>query len=260
MEKRAILVVSFGTTYPQTREETIGAIEREISETYPQYLIRRCFTSSIVRRVMSEREGLQIDDVPGALQRLVDEGVTEVAVQPTHVMHGFEYDKLQAQAAAFNDRFARLALGRPLLSSTADYQAVVQALRNEFAKPLSTPQTALVLMGHGTEHFANACYAALNDHIRAAGVKNLFVGAVEGYPEVDDLLNQMSGSGVERVVLAPLMVVAGDHARNDMAGAGPDSWKSRFESAGYPVTCILKGLGSYRAIRKIYLSHLNEIL
>lgn len=260
MKNRAILVVSFGTTYPQTLEETIGAIEREIEKAYPEYFVRRCFTSGIVRKVLYQREGLQIDDVPGALERLLEEGVTEVAVQPTHVMHGFEYDKLQSQAAAFTGRFPRLSLGRPLLSSTADYQEVVQALRSEFADPLADPQAALVLMGHGTEHFANACYAALNDHVRAAGVRNLFVGAVEGYPEVDDLLIRIKESGAKRVALAPLMVVAGDHARNDMAGAGPDSWKSRLESAGYPVTCILKGLGSYRTIRQIYLSHLREIL
>ena len=248
MKNRAILVVSFGTTYPQTLEETIGAIEREIEKAYPEYFVRRCFTSGIVRKVLYQREGLQIDDVPGALERLLEEGVTEVAVQPTHVMHGFEYDKLQSQAAAFTGRFPRLSLGRPLLSSTADYQEVVQALRFEFADPLADPQAA------------NACYAALNDHVRAAGVRNLFVGAVEGYPEVDDLLIRIKESGAKRVVLAPLMVVAGDHARNDMAGAGPDSWKSRLESAGYPVTCILKGLGSYRTIRQIYLSHLREIL
>ena len=164
------------------------------------------------------------------------------------------------QTCALPIWFPRLSLGRPLLSSTADYQEVVQALRSEFADPLADPQAALVLMGHGTEHFANACYAALNDHVRAAGVRNLFVGAVEGYPEVDDLLIRIKESGAKRVVLAPLMVVAGDHARNDMAGAGPDSWKSRLESAGYPATCILKGLGSYRTIRQIYLSHLREIL
>lgn len=260
MKNRAILVVSFGTTYPQTREETIGAIEREIAEEYQKYLVRRCFTSSIVRRVLSERDGLRIDDVSGALEQLLEEGVTEVAVQPTHVMHGFEYDKLQSQTAAFTGRFARLTLGRPLLSSTTDYQEVVRALRTEFAEQLADPKAALVLMGHGTEHFANACYAALNDHVRAAGVRNLFVGAVEGYPEADDLLLRIKESGADKVVLAPLMVVAGDHALNDMAGAGPDSWKNRFESAGYPVTCILKGLGSYHTIRKIYLSHLREIL
>lgn len=255
--KKAILVVSFGTSYNDTRGATIGATEKAIANAYPDYEIRRAFTSQIIINKLLQRDGLAIDNVTQAMERLVADGVGTLIVQPTHIMNGNEYDDTVAEVAPFVDRFNTLLWGAPLLSATEDYTKLVEIVTAEYAP---AKDTALVLMGHGTHHFANAAYAALDYHFKANGHANVFVGAVEGYPEVETVLEMVKGGDYGKVTMAPLMIVAGDHAVNDMAGDDEDSWKTIFEAAGYKVECVLRGLGEYPEIHQMYVDHIAAAL
>lgn len=257
-EKRALLTVSFGTSHAETREKTIGAIERDIAGRYREYEVRRAFTSGMILKVLEKRDGIIIDNVAEAINRLISDGFQEVLVQPTHVIPGDEYDAMVGDVMMFEDRFDKVSIGTPLLYSTKDYQQVIRAVMEQF--PDLSDREALVLMGHGTDHPINAAYAALDYHFKDMGYPNVFVGTVEGYPEVHTVLKMVEAYGPEKVILLPLMVVAGDHAVNDMAGEEADSWKSIFEKAGFQVDCILKGLGEFQAIRDIYLEHIADAM
>ncbi|HWQ77466.1 MAG TPA: sirohydrochlorin cobaltochelatase [Anaerovoracaceae bacterium] len=257
-EKRAILAASFGTSHAETLQKTIGAIERDIAAAYPDCEIRRAFTSGMILKVLEKRDGIVIDNVAEAMNRLVSDGFDEVLVQPTHVIPGDEYDGMKVDAEMFADRFDRLIIGKPLLSHTEDYRRVIRAVMEQF--PDLNDRDALVLMGHGTEHSINAVYAALDYQFKEMGYPNVFIGTVEGYPDIETVLRQVEAFRPEKVVMMPLMVVAGDHAVNDMAGDEEDSWKSIFERAGYKVNCVLKGLGEFQSIRDIYLEHIADAL
>lgn len=252
--KQALLMVSFGTSYPETLEKNIAALEREAAAAFPGWTVRRAFTSGMILRKLARRDGTAPDDVPAALTRLAEEGYEAVAVQPTHILNGDEYDKLCAQAAPFAPRFARFAVGAPLLTTLEDYRATADALMASLPAPAEGE--ALVFMGHGTGHAANPAYCQLEYLLHDLGWKGAFFGTVEGYPTLDEVLRRLQERRpVERVTLHPFMLVAGDHASNDMAGEEPDSWKSRLEGAGYSVSCVLKGLGEYPALRAIFLAH-----
>lgn len=251
--KKAILVVSFGTSYAQTREKTIGAIEEDFRSAFPEYTIRRAFTSKMIIKKLRERDGIEVDTVAQALEKLEAEGYSTVICQPTHVMGGFEFDDVKREVENWKGRFDHIACGWPLLTSSEDYEQVTEALVQEFSDIPS--DAALVLMGHGTEHPANATYPALDYRLKARGCKNFFVGTVEGYPDLQTVMQEVAAIHANKVFLAPLMVVAGDHAINDLCGEEEDSWKSCFEQAGYQTEPILKGLGEYPAFRRIYLEH-----
>ena len=252
--KRALLMVSFGTSYPETLEKNIAAIEGEAAAAFPGWTVRRAFTSGMILRKLAQRDGLALDDVPAALTRLAAEGFEAVVIQPTHIMNGDEYDKFCAQAAPFGGQFAHFAVGRPLLTAAGDYRAVAEGVMASLPAPAEGE--ALVFMGHGTGHHANAAYTQLEYVFHDLGWKRVFVGTVEGYPALEEVLRRLKECpAVRRVILHPFMVVAGDHAVNDMAGPEPDSWKSCLERAGYEVTCVLKGLGEYPALRALFLAH-----
>ena len=252
--KQALLMVSFGTSYPETLEKNIAALEREAAATFPGWTVRRAFTSGMILRKLARRDGTAPDNVPAALTRLAEEGYEAVAVQPTHILNGDEYDKLRAQAAPFEGRFARFAVGAPLLTTLEDYRATADALMASLPAPAEGE--ALVFMGHGTGHAANPAYCQLEYLLHDLGWKGAFFGTVEGYPTLDEVLRRLrEHPGIKRVTLHPFMLVAGDHAAHDMAGKEHDSWKSRLEGAGYPVSCVLKGLGEYPALRAIFLAH-----
>jgi sirohydrochlorin cobaltochelatase len=257
-DKKALLVVSFGTSHAETREKTIGAIEKNIAAAYPDHEMRRAFTSGMILKVLEKRDGIVIDNVAEAMNRLVSDGFEEVLVQPTHVIPGDEYDDMVGDVMMFEDRFEKVRIGTPLLYDTGDYRKVISAVMAQF--PDMGEREALVLMGHGTEHPINAVYAALDYMFKDMGYPNVFVGTVEAYPGVETALKQVEAFRPEKVILMPLMVVAGDHAINDMAGDEEDSWKSIFEKAGFKVECILKGLGEFQAIRDIYLEHIAQVL
>lgn len=252
-KKQAILAVSFGTSHRETREKTIEAIEQQLRENFPAYELRRAFTSGMIMKVLKQRDSLHIDNVTEAMEKLAKDGFVKVVLQPTHILNGDEYDKMVSQAMAFQDRFHTISIGEPLLTGSRDYEMVCKGVMNHFSD--LGEDEALVLMGHGTGHFADAAYSALDYRFKALGYKQVFVGTVEGYPELSDVLKQVRAYGPKKIILLPFMVVAGDHAVNDMASDSEDSWKSAFKKEGYEVECVLRGLGEFPEIRDIYMSH-----
>ena len=256
-EKKAILVVSFGTSHPDTRAVTIDAIESDIASAFPEFTIYRAWTSGIIIQKVFRRDNVKIFTVTEAMEQMRADGITDVIIQPTHVINGIENDLMKEHVLAFRKDFHSIRFGTPLLTSETDNRSVINAVAENFSA--LSPNDALVLMGHGTTHYANAIYAALDYQFKEMGFPNIFVGTVEAYPDMDTLLRLVNQFQPEQIFLAPFMIVAGDHAVNDMAGT-EDSWKSQFEALGYPVTCILKGLGEYKAIRNLFLSHIQEAL
>lgn len=251
--KKAVLVVSFGTSHLDSCEKTIGAIEQEIAAAFPDREVRRAFTSGMILKKLKNRDGIEFDGVAEALGRLLDEGFTDVLVQPTHVMNGNEYEDMMREAAEFEGKFVQLRYGAPLLTSSEDYFQLIEAIREEVFPLLE--DELLVYMGHGSDHEANAVYSALNFMLLQKGIQNVVVGTVEAYPDLPAVLAIAKQSGKKRVRLMPLMVVAGDHAKNDMAGGEEDSWDTAFRNAGFEVEAQLKGLGEYAAVRKLYVEH-----
>ncbi len=256
----AILVVSFGTSYNDSRDITIGAIEEAITEAYPEYEVRRAFTSQIIIDVLKDRDSLEIDNVTEALDRAVADGVKELIVQPTHLMNGLEYNDLAVELTKYLDKFDKIALSEPLLMSEADFDAVVKAITEKTAS-YDDGETAICFMGHGTEAESNGVYATLQEKLVAGGYENYYVGTVEAAPTLDDVIAALKAKGnYKKVVLEPLMVVAGDHANNDMAGAEEDSWKTILEQEGYEVECIIEGLGQIEAVQDVYVAHLKSAM
>ena len=252
--EQELLVVSFGTSFNDSRRLTIGAIEGSLAESFPDWSVRRGFTSQIIIDHVLSRDGVAIDNVTEALNRAADNGVKTLVVQPTHLMDGFEYNDLVDELAGFADAFEAIAVGEPLLSSEEDFAAVAEAIAQATAE-YDDGETAICFMGHGTEAESNGVYAKMQQVLSEAGYDNYFIGTVEAEPSVEDLLEAVQAGDYKRVVLRPLMIVAGDHANNDMAGDEEDSWKSVFESAGYEVECVLSGLGELEAIRDLFVQH-----
>lgn len=255
-----ILVVSFGTSYNDSRDITIGAIENAIQEAYPDYQVKRAFTSQIIIDKLKERDGLEIDNVTEALDRAVAYGVKTLVVQPTHLMNGYEYTDLVDELDTYKDKFDQIAIGDPLLTSDDDFKAVAAAITSETAS-YDDGQTAICFMGHGTEADSNSVYTKLQETLKSEGYDNYYIGTVEATPSVDDVLASVqANTSYTKVVLEPLMVVAGDHANNDMAGDEDGSWKTTFENAGYQVECLIKGLGQFESIQSIYVDHVKAAI
>ena len=252
--EQELLVVSFGTSFNDSRRLTIGAIEGSLAESFPDWSVRRGFTSQIIIDHVLSRDGVAIDNVSEALNRAADNGVKTLVVQPTHLMDGFEYNDLVDELAGYADAFEAIAVGEPLLSSEEDFAAVAEAIAQATAE-YDDGETAICFMGHGTEAESNGVYAKMQQVLSEAGYEHYFIGTVEAEPSVEDLLAAVQAGDYKRVVLRPLMIVAGDHANNDMAGDEEDSWKSVFESAGYEVECVLSGLGELEAIRDLFVQH-----
>lgn len=252
--KKVLLAVSFGTSYNDNRDLSIGGIENALQKAYPDYEIRRAFTSQIIIDVLKERDKLEIDNATEAMERLVADGVKEVVIQPTHIMGGFEYDDVIAEIEPFKSKFDSLKIGPPLLTEDSDFEAVAKVLTEE-TDSFANDGTAIVYMGHGTEHDANGVYAKLQQTLIDLGCDNYFVGTVEAEPTLEEVVAEVKASGVSKVVLAPFMIVAGDHANNDMAGDEADSWKSVFESEGFEVECVLKGIGQYKGVQDLIVKH-----
>ena len=229
--EKEILVISFGTSFNDSRRLTIGAIENAIETAFPDYAVRRGFTSNIIIDHVQQRDGILIDDVAAALDRAVDNGVKTLIVQPTHLMDGLEYHDLTAEVAQYADAFEHVAIGEPLLSSEEDFQRVTTAI-TDWTADYDDGETAIVFMGHGTEADSNGVYAKMQEMLTDAGKTNYFVGTVEAEPALEDVLAAVKAGDYKRVVLEPLMVVAGDHANNDMAGDEADSWKTVFANEG----------------------------
>ncbi len=257
--KKAILVASFGTSYNDNRAKTIGAIEKMVSEKYPDWEVRRAFTSKMIIRKLKERDGEIVDYVTDAMEKLSAEGFEKVVVQPTHVMNGDEYDDVVRIVGEHIGNIPSLSMGRPLLTTSDDYDELVEALEATLI-PQTADGEALVLMGHGSEHYANATYSQLQMKLWLGGHEDVFVTTVEGYPEFDDTVSLIKKKGLKKALLFPLMIVAGDHANNDMAGDEDDSLKSILESEGIEVRCIVKGMGEYSEFRELFADHVEKAI
>ena len=257
--EKELLVVSFGTSFNDSRRLTVGAIEKALQEAYPDWSVRRAFTSQIIIDHLAKRDGEIIDNVHDALERAIRNAVKILVVQPTHLMDGFEYNDLKKELAAYADAFDRIVLGDALLTIDRDFDMVAEAIV-EATAAYDDGETAVCFMGHGTEAASNSVYAKMQTVLSEAGCEHYYIGTVEAEPSVEDVLESVRAGSYKRVVLRPLMIVAGDHANNDMAGDEADSWKSVFEAAGYEVSCVVEGLGQLPAIRQLIVEHAGEAM
>ena len=252
-----LLVVSFGTSYNDNRAATIGAVESAMETAFPDYAVRRGFTANIIIEHVQRRDGVVIDDVTEALARAKANGVKNLLVQPTHLMNGYEYGDLVKELEACAGDFESVKSGAPLLTTEEDFAVVAQAMVDAAAGH-DDGKTAVCYMGHGTEAASNGIYARMQKHLSDSGHDNFFVGTVEAEPTAEDLVKLVKAGGYEKVVLRPMMIVAGDHANNDMAGDDEDSWKSVFTAAGFQVECEINGLGELEAIQQLLAAHAGE--
>ena len=271
-----LLVVSFGTSFNDSRAEDIKGIEDALAEAFPDWSVRRAFTAQIIINHVQARDDEQIDNMQQALDRAVANGVKNLVVQPTHLMHGAEYDEMVEAIDAYKDKFESVAIAEPMLGEVGDdatvinddKAAVAQAITDEAVKEAGYDSmeaaaedgTAFVFMGHGTSHTANVTYDQMQTQMENLGFTNAFIGTVEGEPEdtaCDEVINKVKDAGFKKVILRPLMVVAGDHANNDMAGDDDDSWKSMFEASGDfdEIDCQIEGLGRIDAVEQLYVAH-----
>lgn len=257
--EKELLVASFGTSFNDNRRLTIGAIENAMEKAFPDYSVRRGFTAQIIIDHVERRDGIHIDNMDEALERAINNGVKTLVVQPTHLMNGLEYEELTGQLAEYADSFEQIAVGEPLLTSDDDFNRVMKAIVEATAE-YDDGETAICFMGHGTEAASNEVYGKMQDLLKANGYDNYYVGTVEAEPSLEDVLTAVQAGNYKKVVLEPLMIVAGDHANNDMAGDEEGSWKTEFENAGYEVTCILRGLGELPEIQQILVEHAQKAI
>ena len=272
--EKELLVVSFGTSFNDSRVADIKSIEDALQEANPDWSVRRAFTAQIIINHIQARDGEKIDNMEQALERAVANGVKQLVVQPTHLMHGAEYDEMCAAIDKVRDQFDSVEIAEPMLGEVGSDATVINADKEVVAKAVvaaaleesgyeSTAAAkdagvAYVLMGHGTAHVAKVTYSQMATQMAKLGYENVFVGTVEGEPEetsCEAVIEAVKNAGYTTVVLRPLMVVAGDHANNDMAGADDDSWKTMFEAAGFTVNCQISGLGRIADVQALYVAH-----
>ena len=272
--EKELLVVSFGTSFNDSRVADIKSIEDALQEANPDWSVRRAFTAQIIINHIQARDGEKIDNMEQALERAVANGVKQLVVQPTHLMHGAEYDEMCAAIDKVRDKFESVEIAEPMLGEVGNDATVINADKEAVAKAVvaaaleesgyeSTAAAkdagvAYVLMGHGTAHVAKVTYSQMATQMDKLGYENVFVGTVEGEPEetsCEAVIEAVKNAGYTTVVLRPLMVVAGDHANNDMAGADEDSWKTMFEAAGFTVNCQISGLGRIADVQALYVAH-----
>ena len=269
-----LLVVSFGTSYNDSRVNDIKSIEDALQEAYPDWSVRRAFTAQIIINHIQARDGEKIDNMTQALERAVANGVKNLVVQPTHLMHGAEYDEMCAAIDDYRDNFDSVSIAEPLLGEVGSDATVINADKEAVAKAVTAAAVeasgfdsleaakeagaAFVLLGHGTAHVARVSYSQMSTQMQQLGYENVFIGTVEGEPEetaCESVIEKVQAAGYTTVILRPLMVVAGDHANNDMAGSDDDSWKPMFEDAGFTVDCQIAGLGGIADIQTLYIAH-----
>ena len=272
--EKELLVVSFGTSFNDSRVADIKSIEDALQEANPDWSVRRAFTAQIIINHIQARDGEKIDNMEQALERAIANGVKQLVVQPTHLMHGAEYDEMCAAIDKVRDQFDSVEIAEPMLGEVGNDATVINADKEAVAKAVVTAAleesgyestaaakdagVAYVLMGHGTAHVAKVTYSQMATQMEKLGYENVFIGTVEGEPEetsCEAVIEAVKNAGYTTVVLRPLMVVAGDHANNDMAGADDDSWKTMFEAAGFTVNCQISGLGRIADVQALYVAH-----
>ena len=244
--KKAILVTSFGTSHKDTRKKCLDSIQREVAEKYGNENVERAYTSGIIRRIIEKNEGVHIFDQEEGLKVLKDKGFEEIITMSLHILDGIEYSKL-------DDKFGKIS--KPLLADDEDFEKIVE---NKEFNDLEG-NDAIVFMGHGTESEADYAYQKLQDEYLKAGKNNIFIATVEGKVTIKDVIEKMKGKGFKKILLKPFMIVAGDHAKNDMSSNDEDSWKTMLKNEGYEVTSVLKGMGEYEFIRKMFMDKLEAV-
>ena len=244
--KKAILVTSFGTSHRDTREKCLDLIQREVEEKYGSENVERAYTSGIIRRIIEKNEGIHIFDQKEGLKVLKDKGFEEIITMSLHILDGIEYSKL-------DDKFGKIS--KPLLADDEDFKKIVE---NKEFNDLEG-NDAIVFMGHGTESEADYAYQKLQEEYLKAGKNNIFIATVEGKVTIKDVIEKMKGKGFKKILLKPFMIVAGDHAKNDMSSDDEDSWKTILKNEGYEVTAVLKGMGEYEFIRKMFMDKLEAV-
>ena len=255
-KKKAILVVSFGTSHNATREKTIGAIENDIKNSFTDFRVRRAFTSERVINIIQKNENITVDNVKAAMEKLYLDGIEEVHVQPTHIVNGEEYEKTLSMLKEFNDKFKSIVIGAPLLTSLKDFEESCNAIidRTRYIKK----DQVLLLMGHGTGHKADTAYIKLEKTFESMGYDNYLVATVEGNIKLENVILRLKSMNPTTIYLIPFMVVAGEHAINDMCGEDEDSWESILKKEGFNVQVIVEGLGENPDIRKVYKNHIFD--
>ena len=244
--KKAILVTSFGTSHRDTREKCLDLIQREVEEKYGSENVERAYTSGIIRRIIEKNEGIHIFDQEEGLKVLKDKGFEVIITMSLHILDGIEYSKL-------DDKFGKIS--KPLLADDEDFEKIVE---NKEFNDLEG-NDAIVFMGHGTESEADYAYQKLQEEYLKAGKNNIFIATVEGKVTIKDVIEKMKGKGFKKILLKPFMIVAGDHAKNDMSSDDEDSWKTMLKNEGYEVTSVLKGMGEYEFIRKMFMDKLEAV-
>lgn len=252
-EKKALLVVSFGTSYRENAGKTIGAIEQRLREAFPERDFYRSYTSRMIVDRIKKRDGETIELPMQALERLKEEGYTDVLIQPTHIIAGREYLKTLEEADRFRDDFPEYHIGAPLLNRPEDYSRIAKDLSERFPKKEGR---GILLMGHGTDHPSNACYPALNYQLRLLGRTDLQLACVEGYPDPQTVIASFDPS-IDTLLLAPFMIVAGEHVNKDLCG-GEDSWQSQLRKKGYQIETQTQGLGEFPSIHDCFVDHARD--
>ncbi len=276
-----ILVISFGTSFNDSRVQDIGGIEKALQDANPSWSVRRAFTSQIIINHIQARDNEKIDNVQQAMERAISNGVKNLIVQPTHLMHGAEFDELSETVNSYANKFEKITIAEPLLGEVGKNSSEINSDKEKVAKAITLQAvknanynslddakndgTAFVFMGHGTSHAAKISYSQMASQMAELGYSNVFIGTVEGEPEetaVENVLENVKNASYKKVVLRPLMVVAGDHANNDMAGDDEDSWKSIFENSNAfeKVDCQIAGLGEISEVQEIYIDHTENAM
>jgi sirohydrochlorin cobaltochelatase len=252
--KKGIIITSFGTTHEDTRKKCIESVEDRIKERFEDFLVLRAFTSKVIMKILKNRDNIHIDTVSQALVKMAEAGIKDICIQPLLIIEGVEYEKILREARNFlKDNDCNIKIGKPLLSSEEDYKDLISALD-------LNKEEATVFMGHGTYHKSDVVYQKLEDLIRETGNETTFIGTVEGAKTIEDIVEKLKADNIDKVILKPLMLVAGDHAKNDMASDEDDSWKSILESNGIQTTTLIEGLGENERVQDLFMAHLQDMM
>ena len=255
MSKKALMIVSFGTSFDEAMPAIVH-IEETCRRAFPEYDFYRAFTSGMIIRKLKKTKNVQIDNPQEVMEKLAAQGYDEVLCQPTHIINGMEYEKMMGMLRPYKEQIPVIRVGKPLLTEEEDYRKACQIVMQQLSAPLAKDE-AFVLMGHGTEHYANSAYCQFENMLRDLGYEHTYVGTVEGFPGLDYVIRRMKIRGIRKVYLMPLMIVAGDHARNDLAGAEADSWDSLLRAEGFETEIFLKGMGEIDGIADLFVEHLQ---
>lgn len=256
--KKGILVVSFGTTYEKTRKLCIESTENRIKDRFEDFEVRRAFTSEIIMGILKNRDGISIDNVEEALESMRKDGFEQIFIQPLHIIPGHEYEKMIGQIDDFKEKynFKNIKTGKPLLYDEKDYEKVIKAINIKGLKE----DEAIVFMGHGTDHNSDNCYNRLEEEFKKKNLENVYVGTVEGSETIGNIIPRLKQNKIKKVTLMPFMLVAGDHAINDMAGNNESSWKTVLLKEGFQVEVFVQGLGEDGNMRELFVSSLENMI